>query len=286
MQEVNRSFVNLEDIVIGEDFNPRTTLGDIESLAKDIDEKGLIQPLVVREGGPAKDGARKMFLVAGERRFRALQKLGHKRVEVKFFKGSMQECSELAWRENFQRKTTEPLEDATFFQRYMKQYGITQAQAAKRLSVSPALMSQRLSLLKPGSADLKKAVEEKRINATQAREIATLPPAAQKEVLDKVDKKREEGKKVRTVEVKAEAERRKASYKRSKVPDYDKEKVQEAKDAYEGVKMTPRSKNELLEQIALLFDRAERAKSVESKRVAKGQVAALEWALSIREELG
>src|SRR5258708_974429 len=111
-KEVSRAFVTYADIVIGEDFNPRKSLGDIDGLAASIKAHSLIQPLVVREGGPAADGRRKYFLVAGERRYRAIGKLGMKQVEVKVVKGDTHRQAQLALVENLHRENMDPVQEA------------------------------------------------------------------------------------------------------------------------------------------------------------------------------
>lgn len=62
----------LGQIKVIKGFNPRTDIGDIESLARSIKADGLLSALVVRPTG--KDGS--FNLVAGERRYRALESLG------------------------------------------------------------------------------------------------------------------------------------------------------------------------------------------------------------------
>lgn len=63
--------IRLNQIKVIKDFNPRTSIGDIESLSRSIKTDGLLSALVVRPS--AKDAT--FELIAGERRFRALESL-------------------------------------------------------------------------------------------------------------------------------------------------------------------------------------------------------------------
>lgn len=293
-KDVARVIAAYNDIVVGPEFNSRKDFGDIESLAASIKASGLIQPIIVREGGPAQDGRRKFFLVAGERRYRAIGLLGLKQVEVKLVKGDTQRQATLNLIENLHRKNLDPLEEAAAMQKYMEVYKCNQAKLAEELNVSEPYVSQRLSLLKKATPELKKALETGKVTSTHAREIAGLPASDQKEVVEKIEKKHKEtGKAPSTAEVKEEADKRKSANKRAEKPkdrkeavEVDKEKVKAAKEAYAEVKMTVRSLRELQEQLMLLHEKIERAKTLESKHVIKGQIALLEWVVSARESVG
>lgn len=294
MAEVNRVKVPYDDVVIGEDFNHRKTLGNIEGLADAIDRDGLLQPLVVREGGAARtDGKRKYFLVIGERRYHAIGLLIKKGstkfrqgVEVKLVKGNERELRRKSIIENLQREDPPPLEQAQAFKDYMEEYKLTQSQFAKEFGVSEPLVSQRLALLTKAIPEVRQAVEEGKLSATHAREIVSLPKAQQKEMLEEVTQKQKEGRKVTSGEVKDSADKRKAALRRTREPDVDKEKVKQAKEAYEGLDLSLRPKQSILEMIGVLRNRADRASSDATKQATKHHIAALEWVLSVRASLG
>ena len=286
-KEISRLMIAYDDIVIGEDFNPRKSLGDIDSLAHSIEKHGLIQPIVVREGGPAGDGRRKYFLVAGERRYRACGKLKMKQVEIKLIKGDSHRQAQLALVENLHRENLDPLQEAEAMQKYMAAYGLNQAELAKDLEMSAPYVSQRLSLLKKATPEVKEALDKGVITSTHAREIVSLPPEQQKEVVAKIKKEEKEtGKKASVAKVKDETDKRKAKIKREKAPDYDKDKIESAKEAYEGMKLEMQTKSAVLEMLGTLIERAQRAKSTESKASIKAQIAFGEWVLGVRDTLG
>lgn len=75
--------INLDQIIVGDRF--RKEMGDIEGLAIDIDEKGLIQPLAVKE--TEEDG--KFTLIAGERRLKAIISRKHETVPVRVYPSNL-----------------------------------------------------------------------------------------------------------------------------------------------------------------------------------------------------
>ena len=82
---------------------------ELTELANSIRKNGLLQPLVVR---PAKEVAGRYELVAGERRLRAVRKLGWKDVAVVIRDVDDETLLVLALVENLQREALSPLEEA------------------------------------------------------------------------------------------------------------------------------------------------------------------------------
>lgn len=318
-KEIERALVPYVDITVGEDFNSRKTLKNIEELAQSLDENGLIQPLVVREGGPSKvDGRRKVFLVAGERRYRAIGLLRDPKwtakdgdgkeiprkttpaawaqVEAKFVKKAAQELSIMNLIENLQREGLDPLEEAEAMHAYMETYKCSQEVLAQKIGKSSPYVSQRLSLLKHTAPEVKKAIEDKIITATHAREIVALPAAQQKAIVKEVQERVDDGKKVSVAAVKEMADKHKTdlgiqTQTRTRTKDgdgveYDKAKIDLAKEIYEGKSMDVRPKAALLEQLGGLIQRAQNPRiSDETKAATKAQVAAIEYMLKIRDTL-
>ncbi len=318
-KEISRVLVPYEDIVIGPDFNSRKNLKNIDRMAASLDENGLIQPMVVREGGPSKtDGRRKYFLVIGERRYRGIgmlcdpnwtpvpgsdgKKVARKRtpaswaqVEVKLVKGNTQENSILNLIENLQREDPDPIEEAQAMQDYMATYRCNQAQLARKLGVSEPYVSQRLSLLRSTAPEVKEALEKGVISTTHAREMVALPPTRQKSMLEDIEEKQRSGKKVSVADVKQEADRHKAELgirpNREQrplrdVPEYDEEQVALARSVYQGKSFDVRPKAALIEQLGALLQRLQRPQLGEAGRVrTKAQVDSLEWFLGVRDTL-
>lgn len=317
-KEISRVRVSFGDVVIPADFNSRKTFLRIDELAESIDEAGLLSPLVVREGGSDKEGKRKYFLVAGARRYRAIEKLrdpawvppgkdkernttpaSWAMVEVKCVKGSTQELAALHFIENIQREDVDPVEEAAAMKEYIDQYEITQAVLAAKLGKSEPYVSQRLSLLKNTADEVKDALAAGEISPTQVREIVTLPKTEQKEVLAEIQAHQKKdgkgkGKKMPVEEVKAVADKVKDRLgikkdkprKKAAEPEYDSEKVAIAKEIYAEKEINCRPKTAILEQVGALSERMKRANLAEDSRVkAKNYIAALEFALGLRETL-
>ncbi|ASM73959.1 MULTISPECIES: ParB/RepB/Spo0J family partition protein [Roseobacteraceae] len=119
----------------------RFTQDDLDDLAASIAEKGVIQPLIVRE----KDGA--FEIVAGERRWRAAQmaKLHELPVIVRDFDDI--EVLEVAIIENIQRADLNAIEEAAGYRQLMDKFGHTQEKMAEALGKSRSHIANLLRLL-------------------------------------------------------------------------------------------------------------------------------------------
>src|SRR3989338_2956667 len=109
---------NIEDIVPNQN-QPRKLFDKaaIDELAASIEEKGILQPLLVR-----KLGGGKFELIAGERRYRAAQQLHLERVPVMIRETDAQESLELALIENIQRQDLNPIEESLAYKELIAQY--------------------------------------------------------------------------------------------------------------------------------------------------------------------
>ncbi len=120
------------------DFNEDSLL----ELADSIKTHGMIQPLVVsRENDYYK-------IIAGERRWRAARIAGLQEIPAYIKEYSPQESVEIALIENIQREDLNPIEEAQAFQRLIEEYGLSQEEAAKRVSKSRSAITNSLRLLK------------------------------------------------------------------------------------------------------------------------------------------
>ncbi|WP_114395329.1 ParB/RepB/Spo0J family partition protein [Oleisolibacter albus] len=113
----------------------------LRELADSINRQGLLQPIIVR----AKAGARGDYdLVAGERRWRAVQLLGWDRVNAIVSTG---DAAEIALVENLQRVDLSPAEEARGLQALMDSHGYTQEAAAAAVGWSRTQVNRALKLL-------------------------------------------------------------------------------------------------------------------------------------------
>lgn len=132
-------------------FQPRRHFDEqqIEELAASIRERGLIQPLVVRKVNGAYE------LIAGERRLRAVTRLGQATVKVVVHEATDQEVAELALIENLQRADLTPLEEAEQYRMLQERFGMKQETIAQHVGKSRAVIANMVRLL-----DLVPAVRE------------------------------------------------------------------------------------------------------------------------------
>lgn len=142
---------------------------DLDDLARSIAEKGVIQPIIVREF-PIKSGTYQ--IVAGERRWRASQLAKLHSVPVIFRDYNDTEVLEIAIIENIQRADLNPVEEASGYRQLMDKFGHTQEKLAGALGKSRSHIanSMRLLGLPEGVRDL---LEEGKLTSGHARALIT-----------------------------------------------------------------------------------------------------------------
>ena len=140
---------------------------DLSELAASIEEHGIIQPLVVTA---VSDGYQ---LIAGERRWRAARVAGLSEVPVLVKDVAPQEMLELALVENLQRSDLNPLEEALAFEQLAEEFGLTQAEIARRVGKSRTAVANTLRLLK-AARPIREALLNERISEGHARALLGL----------------------------------------------------------------------------------------------------------------
>ena len=129
--------------VVASPMQPRKTFREdqLTELMDSIREHGVLQPLIVRKAGG------KLELIAGERRFRASQKLGVETVPVIVREASDRTVLELALIENIQRADLNPVEEAEAYSRLAKEFGMKQEDIAQRVGRNRATVANAMRLL-------------------------------------------------------------------------------------------------------------------------------------------
>lgn len=125
-------------------FQPRLSYSEtkIEELAQSIKEKGIIQPIIVRIVG-----LNSYELIAGERRLRAIKKLGLTEVPAIVRKVEDSDVLEMAIIENVQREDLNPLDEAKAYRRLAEEFGFTQDAIAQRVGKDKSSVSNLLRIL-------------------------------------------------------------------------------------------------------------------------------------------
>lgn len=146
----------------------------LDDLARSIAEKGVIQPLIVRNS-PREAGHYE--IVAGERRWRAAQTAKLHEIPVLLRDFSDTEVLEVAIIENIQRANLNPVEEATGFNQLMTKFGHTQERLAEVLGKSRSHIANAVRLLNLPEEVLTH-LREGRLSAGHARALITAPDAA------------------------------------------------------------------------------------------------------------
>jgi len=173
----NLKRIRLADIIANR-FQPRRTFTEPElvELESSIRASGLLQPIVVREIGNGK-----WELVAGERRLRAVTRLGWTEVPAVVRDFDDRAMLTLALVENLQRADLNPLEEAEGYQRLIDEFGLTQLQVAEAVGKDRTSVTNLLRVLSLPPA-VRQLVEGRQISAGHAR--ALLPIKDERQQLE------------------------------------------------------------------------------------------------------
>jgi len=162
--------VPIERIVPNPDQPRRTFLAeDLEDLANSIREKGVIQPLILRENGH-EPGTYE--IVAGERRWRASQMAQLHEVPALIRSYTDTEALEVAIIENIQRADLNAVEEAAGYRELMERFGHTQEKLAEALGKSRSHIANMLRLLNLPE-DVQILLKEGKLSAGHARALIT-----------------------------------------------------------------------------------------------------------------
>jgi ParB family transcriptional regulator, chromosome partitioning protein len=119
---------------------PRQVMGDLSELMASIAEKGIIEPIVVRQRGT------RFQIVAGERRYQAAVQVGLREIPAVIREVDDTEIIEVALIENLQRKDLTPFEEAEALQSLAERCDYTHEDMARRLGKSRSSITESLSL--------------------------------------------------------------------------------------------------------------------------------------------
>ena len=154
------------DLIVPNPEQPRTRFAEqaLDELAQSITANGIVQPIVVRP----KEG--KYEIVAGERRWRASQRAGLRKVPAVIKEVSDDKLLELALIENIQRQELNPIEEANAYRKLIENIGLTQEQVSERVGRERSLVATSIRLLKLPD-DIQKLIEEGKLSAGHGRAL-------------------------------------------------------------------------------------------------------------------
>ena len=126
-------------------YQPRGSLDPaaLETLARSIEQSGLMQPVVVRAvpGDPGR-----YELIAGERRWRAMDRLGKTEIPAIVQVVDDRQAAELSLIENLQREDLNPMDRASALRRLADEFSMTHQDLACRVGLDRATVSNLLRL--------------------------------------------------------------------------------------------------------------------------------------------
>jgi ParB family chromosome partitioning protein len=152
--------------------NPRRNFADadLDELAASIRERGIIQPILVRNVRGMADA---FEIIAGERRWRAAQRAAVHDVPIILLEVDDREALELAIIENVQRTDLNPLEEAAGYQALADEFGHGQDDIARIVGKSRSHVANMLRLLKLPD-EVKAYLDDGSLTAGHARALLGL----------------------------------------------------------------------------------------------------------------
>jgi ParB family chromosome partitioning protein len=120
---------------------PRTEIGDLTELTASIEEKGVLEPLLVK---PTAGG--RWMIIAGERRWRAATAAGLAEVPCIEMDVDDSAVAEIALIENMQRKDLTPWEEADGLRSLCERFGYTHEEVARKVGKSRSTVTEALSI--------------------------------------------------------------------------------------------------------------------------------------------
>jgi ParB family chromosome partitioning protein len=163
-------------------YQPRTHMDQaaLAELADSIKQRGIVQPILVREIG--KD---KFEIIAGERRWRAAQLAGLATVPVLVREIADDAALGIGLIENIQREDLNAMEEAAGIQRLIDEFKLTHEEAAKAVGRSRSAVSNLLRLL-----ELAKPVQDmvmaQKLDMGHARALLSLAKSKQVELAHQI----------------------------------------------------------------------------------------------------
>ncbi len=146
----------------------------LAALAASIKEKGLIQPITVRNR--ENDGSFEYELVTGERRLRAAKLAGLTVIPSIITTYSDDNMAEMALIENLQREDLNPIEEGEAYQTLIDTYALSVNDMAERVGKSRSYVANILRLASLAD-EVKTLLREKKLTVGQARPLLGLESA-------------------------------------------------------------------------------------------------------------
>ena len=173
--EPQKNQVSISDLVPNK-YQPRKIFDEasLEDLTNSIKERGMIQPIVVRNSN---DDRSKFEIIAGERRWLAAQRAGLHNVPIVITEADDLKSLEFAIVENVQRHDLNPLEEAQGYKRLIDEFSYDQEKVSKFIGKSRSHITNSLRLLTLPN-DVIRLIETQKLTAGHAKILVGLENAS------------------------------------------------------------------------------------------------------------
>jgi len=157
------------DSIHDNSLQPRTNYDDekLNDLKASIKEKGVLQPILVRE----KEG--RYEVVAGERRLKAARAIDLKEIPVIIKDVTDQEAFVIALVENIQREELNPIEEAEAYRKLIEEFSYTQEEVARSVGKDRSTISNLLRILKL-PVEIRRSVYNGELSVGHARALVSV----------------------------------------------------------------------------------------------------------------
>ena len=143
----------------------------LAELSESIRQHGVLQPLTVRRLASGY-----YQIIAGERLWRAARMAGLTEVPAMIIEADDRKVMELGLIENLQREDLNPMEEAAGYRTLIQDYGLTQEEAARRVSKSRPAVANAMRLLALPQ-EVQWLIEQGNLSAGHGRALLSLPTA-------------------------------------------------------------------------------------------------------------
>ena len=172
--EPKKNQLPISDLVPNK-YQPRKIFNEtnLEELTNSIKERGIIQPIIVRNSN---DDKSKYEIIAGERRWLAAQRAGFHEVPVVITEADDLKSLEFAIVENVQRNDLNPLEEALGYKRLIDEFSYDQEKVSKFIGKSRSYIANALRILTLPD-DVIKLIETQKLTTGHAKILVGLENA-------------------------------------------------------------------------------------------------------------
>jgi ParB family chromosome partitioning protein len=203
-------------------YQPRTRMDEtaLAELTASMEASGLLQPVLVRPRNGIYE------LIAGERRWRAAERLGWAKIPAVVKDVDDQTLLTLALVENLQRNDLSPIDEATGYRRLGEEFQLPHAEIARMVGRNRSTVANLLRLLQL-SSEVQALVHEGKLSEGHARALLTLSDQAR--VLRLAQEAVEQGWSVREMEARVKERRAAgAAAQRGRVLNADAKRLEDA----------------------------------------------------------